>query len=222
MLKVNLVFITGNDDKRREVESILGTDHFNIINIKLDLPEIQSISVEDVIEEKIKCALKLVKTKKIFAKIKDKFLEIGITINSIKSINIICEYSGLYIKQMNNFPGALVKWYYESVDNKGIIKQNKGSVAESVCVIGLVQNEKVKKSIIGSRMGKIANMAKGNFGFGWDQSFIPDLSDTDYSIYNGKSYAELSPDIKNAISHRYDAFDKLKKIYELLFEEIIL
>ena len=43
MLKVNIVFITGNEGKRREVSEILGTN-FNIINIKLDLPEIQSIS----------------------------------------------------------------------------------------------------------------------------------------------------------------------------------
>lgn len=36
-------FITGNEGKRREVEQILGAN-FNVINIKLDLPEIQSIS----------------------------------------------------------------------------------------------------------------------------------------------------------------------------------
>lgn len=90
MLKVNIVFITGNEGKRREVSEILGAN-FNIINIKLDLPEIQSISVEEVIAEKIKCALKLAKTKKIFTEIKDKFAAIGVTITNIKNINIICE-----------------------------------------------------------------------------------------------------------------------------------
>ena len=93
-------FITGNEGKRREVSEILG-DQFNVINIKLDLPEIQSISVEDVIAEKIKCALKMAKTKKVFAEIKDKFSAMDIIINNIKDINIICEDSGFYIKQIN-------------------------------------------------------------------------------------------------------------------------
>ena len=58
MSKINIVFITGNEGKRKEVSEILCTN-FNIINIKLDLPEIQSIDVEGVIKEKIKYALHL-------------------------------------------------------------------------------------------------------------------------------------------------------------------
>jgi len=90
MEKINLVFITGNEGKRREVSEILGP-RFNVVNIKLDLPEIQSIEVEDVIKEKIKCAFKMSKTKKIFTEIKDKFSAMGVTINTIKDIIIICE-----------------------------------------------------------------------------------------------------------------------------------
>lgn len=103
-----------------------------------------------------------------------------------------------------------------------IIKQNKNSIAETKCVIGLVQNGRIKKPIIGSRMGKVATIMKGSGGFGWDPSFIPDLSETKYAnnrdvyamtyaAHNGKTYAELPSDIKNLISHRWDAFDKLKK-----------
>jgi XTP/dITP diphosphohydrolase len=213
MLKVNIVFITGNEGKRREVSEILGAN-FNIINIKLDLPEIQSISVEDVITEKIKCALKLAKTKKIFAEIKDKFAAIGVTITNIKNINIICEDSGLYIKQMNDFPGALIKWYYEAIGNEGIIRHNKNSEAETKCVIGLIQNGKIKKPIVGTRMGKIAAAAKGNAGFGWDSIFIPNLQDTEYANRNAMTYAELPPNIKNIVSHRGDAFKKLKELYD--------
>ena len=114
---------------------------------------------------------------------------------------------------MNNFPGALIKWYYEAVNNEGIIKQNKNSEAETKCVIGLVQNGRIKKPIIGSRMGKVAAIMKGGGGFGWDPSFIPDLKNTEYAAHNGKTYAELPSNIKNLISHRWDAFDKLKKKY---------
>jgi non-canonical purine NTP pyrophosphatase (RdgB/HAM1 family) len=111
---------------------------------------------------------------------------------------------------MNQFPGALIKWYYEAVGNEGIIKQNKSSEAETKCVIGMVLNGKIQKPIIGTRIGKIATVMKGDAGFGWDSSFIPDLKNTDYVSHNGKSYAELPPNIKNLISHRWDAFNKLK------------
>jgi len=209
MSKINIVFITGNEGKRREVGEILGAN-FNVINIKLDLPEIQSIDVEEVIKEKIKIALKLAKTKKILSEIADKFSAIGITINSIKDVNIICEDSGLCLKNMNGFPGALIKWYYEAIGNRGIIKQNKNSEAETKCAIGLVKNGKIQKPIVGSIMGNIAATIKGNTGFGWDPIFIPNLKNTKYHTYNGKSYAELPSNIKNAISHRWNAFNKLK------------
>ena len=212
MSKINIVFITGNEGKRREVSEILGTS-FNVVSIKLDLPEIQSISVEDVIMEKIKCALRAAKTKKIFTEIKDKFSTMGVIINTIKDINIICEDAGVYIKQMNNFPGALIKWYYEAIGNEGIIKQNKNSEAETKCVIGLVKNGKIQKPIIGSRMGKIAAVMKGDGGFGWDPSFIPNLKDTEYANNCGLTYAELPSNIKNLVSHRWDAFNKLKKAF---------
>lgn len=44
--------------------------------------------------------------------------------------------------------------------------------------------------------------ARGPSNFGWDPVFQPvDFKET---------YAEMSPDVKNTISHRYRALDKLK------------
>lgn len=43
---------------------------------------------------------------------------------------------------------------------------------------------------------------KGEFGFGYDPLFIPE----GYK----KTFAELDQDIKNNISHRRDALEKLK------------
>ena len=57
-MKQKLIFITGNANKLREVRQILGDD-FCVINVNVDLPEIQSTSVEEVISEKIKEAEKV-------------------------------------------------------------------------------------------------------------------------------------------------------------------
>ena len=54
---------------------------------------------------------------------------------------------------------------------------------------------------------------KGDAGFGWDSSFIPDLKNTEYVSHNGATYAELPSNIKNLVSHRWDAFNKLKNAF---------
>ena len=114
---------------------------------------------------------------------------------------------------MNNFPGALIKFYFESIGNIGIIKRDHGSKAEVVCVIGIVSKGKILKPCTGKVKGKIAKKIIGENGFGWDASFIPNLKNTKYTDSDGKSYAELSNDIKNNISHRYIAFTNFKKKY---------
>jgi len=202
-----IVFITGNEGKRKEVQEILGNT-CEVINIKLDLPEIQSIDVKEVIDEKIKSAYKLAEEN--FSQIKEKFLAKNIHITSLKDVIIICEDTGLHIKNMHDFPGALIKFYFESVGLNGIVDRDANSLAKTVCVIGIIKNGKIIKSIIGKRSGKIAKKLNGTKGFGWDQAFIPDLKNTKHSKHNGKSYAELDDNIKNDISHRSDAFNKLK------------
>ena len=57
---MKLVFLTGNKNKLKEIQDIIG-DSVSITNRKVDLPEIQSTSVEEVIEEKLKAAYKIVK-----------------------------------------------------------------------------------------------------------------------------------------------------------------
>jgi non-canonical purine NTP pyrophosphatase (RdgB/HAM1 family) len=207
-MKKNIVFITGNENKRKEVEDILGNDKCEVINIKLDLPEIQSINVEEVIKEKIKYAYHAAEEK--IDEIKKKFNKKNIIINSINDVIIVCEDTGLYIKDMNNFPGALIKFYLESIGPSGIIKINHGSKAYVICAIGMIKNGKIQKLIVGKKTGTIANELSGNESFGWDPVFIPDLEKTKYSKLQGKTYAELSKNIKNEISHRSIAFNKLK------------
>ena len=56
---------------------------------------------------------------------------------------------------------------------------------------------------MGEIVGTIIKEPRGTNGFGYDPLFLPDGYD--------KTTAELPPEIKNKISHRYNAFDQLKK-----------
>ena len=51
----------------------------------------------------------------------------------------------------------------------------------------------------GSVEGVIASEARGRSGFGYDPVFVPDGGD-------GRSFAEMSPEEKHALSHRGRAF----------------
>jgi XTP/dITP diphosphohydrolase len=210
MKKKNIVFISGNEGKRKEVEEILGTEKYCIINIDLDVPELQTISVEEVTKEKIKCAYELLK--KNFSEVVKKFAKKGVRVDNLNDVIVICEDTGLYIDDMNKFPGALIKFYLGTVGINGIIKSNGNSKAKAQTVIGIIKYGKIMKPIAGNRTGKIANKIEGTSGFGWDPVFIPNIEKTKYSKYNGKTYAELDQlNIKNEISHRTDAFRKFMK-----------
>lgn len=210
MKKKNIVFISGNEGKRKEVEEILGTEKYCIINVDLDVPELQTISVEEVTKEKIKCAYELLK--KNFSEVIKKFAKKGVKVDNLNDVIVISEDTGLYIDDMNKFPGALIKFYLGTIGINGIIKSNGNSKAKAQTVIGIIKYGKIMKPIAGNRNGKIANKVEGTSGFGWDPVFIPNIEKTKYSKYNGKTYAELDQlNIKNEISHRTDAFRKFMK-----------
>ena len=57
---------------------------------------------------------------------------------------------------------------------------------------------------LGVIRGMIAEAPRGHGGFGWDSVFIPEGS-------GGRSYGEMPPAEKNAISHRRRALEALKQ-----------
>jgi XTP/dITP diphosphohydrolase len=56
--------------------------------------------------------------------------------------------------------------------------------------------------------GKLILEERGDLGFGYDPIFIPHGYD--------KTFAEMEPDLKNQLSHRRKAIDKLIKYFEIL------
>ncbi|PIZ19318.1 MAG: non-canonical purine NTP pyrophosphatase, partial [Deltaproteobacteria bacterium CG_4_10_14_0_8_um_filter_43_12] len=72
------------------------------------------------------------------------------------------------------------------------------------CVIAVVTPEGKKDIAEGECRGIIQFEEKGEFGFGYDPLFfVPEYR---------RTFAELSPEIKNKISHRAKAMEKLRVV----------
>ncbi len=180
MLK-NITFVTGNPDKLREASEILGV---TLRQAAIDLEELQTINVEDLIIHKAEEAYKKLRCP------------------------IIVEDTGLVFSAWNGLPGALIKWFQKTVDNGGIVKMLESETdrrARAQCFVAFHDGHKITV-VKGELSGTIANAVRGENGFGWDRIFIPDG--------HTRTFGEMSAIEKNSFSHRKIAFDNLKKLFE--------
>ena len=70
-------------------------------------------------------------------------------------------------------------------------------------------SEKIKFTVTGSVEGQISEKPEGYNGFGYDPIFyVPEYA---------KTFAELTENVKNQISHRADALHKLRKKLDNIF-----
>lgn len=114
------------------------------------------------------------------------------------------EDTSLYLDCMNGLPGPLIKWFLQAIGNEGIYKiaSKLGNKAEAKAIIGYAKSHEEIYFFEGTVKGKIVK-PRGENAFGWDPIFQPDKKT--------KTFAEMSKDEKNKISHRRKAFDKLKE-----------
>ncbi len=211
----NIVFVSGNAGKIKEVGAIFGSG-FNLINHDIDLPEIQSLDGKEVINEKLNVAVNLLKdsSNPDFKSIKEKFKELGVNISSLDDFVLFCEDTSFIIDTLSNakaeFPGALIKFYFKAVGNKGIIERDGGSKAKMVTYVGALING-LPKIFDGTVTGKVPTKFTDEGSFGFDPSFIPDLP-KEFSKHQGLTNAELNKvdeTIKNKTSARALAVNAL-------------
>lgn len=116
--------------------------------------------------------------------------------------------SGLEVKILKNAPGVKSARYAgipsNTVKNNELLLKNMQGLtnrkAKFVCVICIVTSTKTL-FFEGIVNGEIAQEAAGENGFGYDPVFIPETFT--------KTFGELSPEIKNHISHRNQAISKM-------------
>jgi len=120
---------------------------------------------------------------------------------------VLVEDSGLIFTAWKGLPGVLVKWFESTVGCEGLLKMLEGfdtREAFAVCCVAVHDGKEIRVAK-GQVRGTIANRIRGTNGFGWDVIFIPDGHD--------RTYAEMSADEKNTISHRRRAFENLKYLF---------
>lgn len=191
---MEIIFATKNKGKIREVKKILNDANIELLSLH-DLKNVPEI-VEDgnTFEENAKIKAKI---------IYDKF-----------HIPVIAEDSGLSVEQLNGTPGIFSARYAgenasDKQNNLKLIENLKSlpqpHTAKFICA-AVYYGGKDFKSTLGEMKGKVIEELHGKNGFGYDPLFIAEGND--------KTNAELDPDEKNKISHRYKAFEKLKKVLQ--------
>jgi len=128
-------------------------------------------------------------------------------VNERFGLNCFSDDSGLEIDALNGEPGVYSAHYSgsrDSEENIALVLKNLGDQpnrqARFRCVISLILDGR-EYFFEGVAEGKITVQQSGQTGFGYDPIFIPE----GYS----KTFAELTPDQKNSISHRGKAIEKL-------------
>ena len=123
----------------------------------------------------------------------------------------IADDTGLFIEAFGNWPGVHTARFLgenatQEKKNQAILNKMKGLKGEqrNASFKSVMTYYENGKFIIGRGevKGKIAEEARGKNGFGYDPIF---------EVENGKTYAELTKEEKNKISHRRNAIEDLKK-----------
>lgn len=175
MLK-EIHFATGNPGKLKELQDILPLP---VHQIDLDLPEVQALAVDDIVE----------------AKAREAYRQTGYP--------VLIEDTGLHFEAWGGLPGALIKWFLKTVGNAGLCRMMAGwenHAATAVTILGFFDGNAFH-GFAGEIEGHIVEMPRGDSGFGWDPVFQP-------RGYR-KTFAEMSAEEKNTISMRRRAADKL-------------
>lgn len=190
------VIATGNKNKVREMRQILGDLSENVISM-------EEAGIDCEIVENGDTFLKnaLIKAR---------------TVKEHWDGLVVADDSGLWIDALGGDPGVMSSRYlgedtpYEE-KNKAILERLNGietarRTARFVCAMAAILPDGEEICVEEKMEGIIADAPAGENGFGYDPIFfLPE---------EGCTSAELSPEAKNAISHRGKAVKELRKKLE--------
>ncbi|AZA08617.1 RdgB/HAM1 family non-canonical purine NTP pyrophosphatase [Corynebacterium pseudopelargi] len=135
----------------------------------------------------------------------------------------VADDSGIAVEELNGMPGVLsARWsggHGDDQANNELLLGQMAHVPESrrgaafISVCALVTPDGTEHVVEGRWPGRLLSAPQGEHGFGYDPLFVPAEED---AAGTKRSAAELSPEEKNAISHRGRALAQLVPIIQSL------
>ena len=196
-MEKRIVFATGNQDKMKEIRMILEDLGIPVylmkeVGVNIEIVE-DGTSFEENAEIKARAVSRVLK-------------------NDI----VLADDSGLEIDYLDKAPGIYSARFagedtsYD-VKNRIFLDRLEGvpeeeRTARFVCAVAAVFPDGTSKTVRGTIEGRIAHEILGENGFGYDPIFyVPEY---------GCTTGEMSPELKNKLSHRGIALRAMRKILE--------
>ncbi len=173
-----ITLVTGNPGKLKEWQAILpANSDIKFVMQELDLPEIQSMDLQAIVEDKLSRAYDVLK------------------------VPVVVDDVSIGLDGMANLPGPFFKFYEKALGPTALLQLAKkpGEAATIICTIGYYDG-KQKIYAVGKVHVSVVEPMGGN-GFGFDQVVVPEGQT--------RTFAEMSPAEKNAISHRQMAIKEM-------------
>ena len=200
-LPKEVVIATRNEGKLREIKDILAPWSFKILSLK------DFAWIPQIIEDGSTFAENAAKKAREAARQTGRLA--------------IADDSGLAVDALQGRPGVFSSRYggEKATDEQRFqkllvemteIPEGKRQAA-FVCTLAVATPQGKVELLEGRCRGQIAFAPRGEHGFGYDPIFfIPEL---------GKTMAELDPEVKNRISHRARALEKLKELLPTILKQ---
>ena len=183
-----LLVATGNSHKTDEIRAILGAGYV-VSDLKAhpELPEVEETGTTFLENATLKA------------------VEISKQVEGL----ILSDDSGLEVDALGGEPGVYSSRYAgeagnDAANNKKLLHELQGKdnrTARFRCVMVLAQDGEVLTSFDGAVEGRMLSELHGEGGFGYDPLFVPDGYD--------QTFSQLSEGIKNQLSHRAVAMQKV-------------
>jgi len=177
-----IYFASSSRNKYEDYKFLLG-QYAPLQWAKMTLDEIQTLSSDILIRQKIKLAEE-----------------------KLPYLAFLVEQTGLFIDGWNELPGNVTGMLMDTVGNKGLCKMLQGfddRAATAVTDLGYHADSGHVHVYRGVVKGTIAPEPRGTGGFGWDAIFIP--------AGESKTFAQMSLEKKNSLSTRMLAVSEFYK-----------
>lgn len=187
MIEREFVLATANDDKVREITALM--PHGYVLHARPEeVPPVQETGDTLAANARLKAA----------------------AICAATGMPALADDTGLEVDALDGAPGVYSARYAgedadDAANNARLIAELAGvpdgqRTARFVSAVAFVTADGDEHVVRGTMEGRIVDAPAGDHGFGYDPYFVSDAAG------DGRTNAQLSPDEKNALSHRGAAF----------------